>query len=61
MSTPYQQGVLVMNYLEALGATSCEILDAICDENRERSYNLIKENPKITRMEFLEKMGIEEG
>jgi predicted transcriptional regulator len=61
MSTPYQQVVLVMDYLRSLGATSCEILDAVCDENREKSYNLIKENPKITRMEFLEKMDIEEG
>lgn len=34
--------------------------DAICDENLEQSYQLIKENPKISKAEFLAKMQISE-
>ncbi len=33
---------------------------AIDDKNVEKSYQLIKENPKITKDEFLTKMKIEE-
>lgn len=49
-----------MNYLRGLGTEAVEILDAICDENLEASYKLIKENPNITKEEFLEKMQISE-
>lgn len=45
-----------MNYLRDLGMESVAILDAICDENLEQSYQLIKENPKITKAEFLKRM-----
>ena len=34
--------------------------DAICDENLEKSYQLIKENPNISKAEFLRIMQIEE-
>ena len=54
--TQYQKGTLVMNYLRDLGMKSVAILDAICDENLEASYKLIKENPKITKAEFLRRM-----
>ena len=49
-----------MNYLRELGTEGIAILDAICDENLEQSYQLIKENPQITKGEFLEKMQITE-
>lgn len=58
--TQYQKGMLVMNCLRELKMDSAAILDAICDENLEQSYNLIKNNPKITKEEFLEKMQITE-
>ena len=51
--THYQKGILVMDYLETLNADSVEILHAICDENLEKSYRVIKENPKISKAEFL--------
>lgn len=56
----YQKGILVMNYLRDLKMSSVNILDSICDENLEKSYQLIKDNPKITKKEFLNKMQIEE-
>jgi hypothetical protein len=45
-----------MNYLEGLNMEGVAILDAICDENLELSYKLIKENPKISKAEFLRRM-----
>ena len=58
--TQYQKGTLVMNYLRELGTDGSAILDAICDENLEQSYQLIKENPQISKAEFLKKMQITE-
>lgn len=56
----YQKGLLVMNYLQSLGMSSVNILDAICDDNLENSYQLIQEHPQITKKEFMNKMKIEE-
>ena len=58
--TQYQKGVLVMDYLQSLNVKMITIGDAICDENLEQSYQLIKENPKISKAEFLERMQISE-
>ena len=58
--TQYQKGVLVMDYLQELNVRFLAIGRAICDENLEASYKLIKENPKISKKEFLEKMQISE-
>ena len=60
MSKQYQMGISVMNYLQGLGIEMITIGKAICDENLERSYQLIKENPKMTKEEFLSAMQIEE-
>ena len=58
--THYQKGMLVMNYLRGLETDSTAILDAICDENLEQSYQLIQENSSITKEEFLKRMQISE-
>lgn len=55
-----KKGIVVMDYLETLGMNYPTILDAICDRNVEASYRLIKENPNISKEEFLRKMNIEE-
>ena len=55
-----QKGISVMNYLQKLGMDMITIGEAICDENLEQSYKLIKENPKISKKEILEKMQISE-
>ena len=58
--TQYQKGILVMDYLQGLGMDMITVLDAICDENLEKSYQVIQENPKITKKEFLAKLNIQE-
>ena len=58
--TQYQKGILVMDYLQGLGMDMITIGDAICDENLEKSYQAIQENPKITKKEFLTKLNIQE-
>ena len=58
--TQYQMGMLVMDYLQDLGVKMITIGEAIDDKNLDRSYQLIKENPQITKAEFLKKMQISE-
>ena len=56
----YQKGILVMDYLQDLGISMITIVEALDDKNLEKSYQLISENPHISKEEFLETMGIEE-
>ena len=60
MTKQDQKVISVMNYLDGLDMETVAILDAICDENLEASYQLIQENPQISKAEFLEKMQISE-
>ncbi len=60
MTDDYKKGKFICDYLESLDTNLITIGEAIDDNNLERSYRLIKENPKITKEEFLEEMGIEE-
>ena len=55
-----QGDFFLMDFLQDLGVSQLNILDAICDENYEKSLQLVQENPNITKAEFLEQMGIEE-
>ena len=50
----------VMKYLKTLDVHPMNIAEAGSDDNYRKSYQLIKDNPKISKKEFLEKMGIEE-
>lgn len=56
----YQKGILVMNYLQNLGINMVTIGAAIQDKNLDKSHQLIVNNPKITKQEFLKEMQIEE-
>ena len=47
-------------YLRELGLNWITIAEAMSDEHMEKTCQLLKENPKITKEEFLLKMGIEE-
>ena len=58
--TDYQKGTLVMDYLESLNVSWVNILDAVCDEKLEQSYQIIKDNPKISKAKFFEMTQIEE-
>ena len=59
MSKKYEKGELVLNYLKSVGLDIITSLEAISDENLSKSYDLIKNNPNITKYEFVEQIGIE--
>lgn len=59
MTDSYKKGIAVMDYLKSIGLDTVTIGDAICDENLERSYEIITENPTINKYEFVEQLGIE--
>ena len=59
MSEAYDKGVFVMDYLQSIGFDFETILDAICDEYLDKSYEIIVQNPTISKYEFVEKLGIE--
>lgn len=56
----YEKGLIVMNYLQKLGLNMSTVGTAIDDNKLEKSYQLIKQNPRITKEEFLREMKIEE-
>lgn len=56
----YPKGILVMNYLQGLGMNYLTIGQVMDDSKLEQSYQLIQANPKISKEEFLIKMGIKE-
>ena len=60
MTKQYEMGILVMDYLQSLGMNMSTVGTAIDDINLEKSYQIIQENPKITKAEFLQKMQIVE-
>lgn len=60
MEKQFSKGIFVMDYLENLGMSMMTIGTAIEDDYLEKSYQLIKQNPKITKWEFLRKMNLEE-
>ena len=59
MPEAYEKGIIVMDYLRDIGLDGGTILDAICDENLDRSYEIISQNPSIGKYEFVEKLGID--
>lgn len=59
MSEAYDKAIFVMDYLRGVGLDMTTVGDAICDENLERSYEIITQNPNITKYEFIEQLGIE--
>ena len=60
MSEQYKMGIFVMDYLQGLGIDMITIGQTIDDKNLEKSYFLIKNNPTISKEEFLSKMQVEE-
>lgn len=58
MTEQYQKGSVVSKYLEELNTHPIAIAIAVSDENYRKSYQIIQENPKITKADFLKKMGI---
>ena len=60
MTEQYKMGITVMNYLQSLGLNMLTIGEAVDDRNLEKSYNIIINNPNISKDEFLKIMQIEE-
>lgn len=60
MSEQYDRGVWLENFLQNLGIDEYAIGTAIDDDNIDKSFQLIQDNPSITKDEFLQKMHIEE-
>ena len=60
MISQYEMGILVMDYLQTLGMSMMTVGTAISDKNLKKSYQLIKDNPQISKQDFLNQMGIEE-
>ena len=58
MTEQYKKGVFIMDFLEDLGMNMLTIGTTIDNEHLEKSYQLIKNNPQISKAEFLEKMGL---
>ena len=60
MTEQYRMGTVISDYLKKLDVHPINIAEAVSDENYRKSYQLIQENPEITKREFLERMGIKE-
>jgi hypothetical protein len=43
-----------------LGLTWVTVAEAVSDDYYEKTSQILKENPKISKIEFLRKLGIEE-
>ena len=57
---PVDINISFSKYLEKLNVHPVTIAESVSDNNYIKSYNLIQENPNITKEEFLKKMNIEE-
>ena len=60
MSDDYLKGTFVYDYLESINVNLSNVAEAISDDNLEKSYKLIKDNPSITKEEFLKAMDFED-
>ena len=58
MTDQYRKGILISTYLEKLNVHPITIAIAVSDENYRKSYQIIHENPNISKVDFLEKMQI---
>ncbi len=58
MTEQYKKGMFVSNYLDELDVHPITVAEAVSNDNYRKSYQLIKNNPQISKAEFLEKMGL---
>ena len=52
----YEKELYVISFLQSINANRFTIIEATNDDNIEKSFQIIQENPSITKKEFLEKM-----
>ena len=58
--TAYEKIILVMDYLQGLGLNMLTVGRAIDNDHLGKSYQIIKENPNISKRDFLKIMKIKE-
>ena len=58
--TDYDKGMVVMDYLKSIGVDILAITEAVSDENLDKSFQLIQDNPNISKDDFLDTMDIAE-
>ena len=58
--TDYDKGMVVMDYLKSIGVDIFAIGEAISDDNLDKSFQLIQDNPDISKDDFLGAMDIAE-
>ena len=58
--TDYDKGMVVMDYLKSIGVDILAIGEAISDDNLDKSFQLIQDNPDISKDDFLDAMDIAE-
>ena len=58
MSEQDKKGKFVGDYLDSLGVHPITVAEAVSDDYFEKSYQIIKENPGISKNEFLSKLGL---
>jgi hypothetical protein len=58
--TQYEKSILVMDHLQALGLNMLTVGRAVDNDHLEKSYQTIKENPDISKRDFLKIMKIKE-
>ena len=59
-SMPEGKDQFVWDFLKGIGVDTINILDAVDDDHFEETYQLILDNPDITKEEFLNIMGFED-
>ena len=60
MTEQYLKGSVVAKYLDELNVHPITVAEAVSNKNYKKSFQLLQENPKITKAEFLKKMQLEE-
>lgn len=56
MTEQYQKGSVVAKYLDELNVHPITVAEAVSNDNYQKSYQIIQENPRITKADFLKKM-----
>jgi hypothetical protein len=60
MTEQSKMTLLVKKFLQRFHTHPITIAEALSKDNYKKSFQLIMENPHMTKEEFLEKMGIED-
>lgn len=60
MKRQHQTDLLVIQYLKKIDVHPITIGVSLSEQNYEKTYQILQENPTISKRDFLKKLGIEE-